>query len=89
MELSNSAQELTKLATTIERISSDIGVEELIPIVIKAMEEAESESEKLAKYATRMILVVIGVWFVAYVIAKLLILIASKKIKSSDNLVCP
>ena len=27
MELSNSAQELTKLATTIERISSDIGVE--------------------------------------------------------------
>jgi flagellar biogenesis protein FliO len=38
------------------------------------MEEAGSESEKLAKYATRMILVVIGVWFAAYVIAKLLIL---------------
>ena len=85
VELSNSAQELTKLANTVERISSDIGVDELIPIVIKAMEEAESESEKLAKYATRMILVVTGVWFVAYVIAKLLILFASKRMKASDK----
>jgi len=83
--LSNSAQELTKLATTVERISSDIGVDELIPIVIKAMEEAESESEKLTKSATRMSLVVIGVWFAAYVIAKLLILFASKKINNSDK----
>jgi hypothetical protein len=67
VELSNSAQELTKLANTLERISSDIGVDELIPIVLKAMQAAESESEGeiLAKYATRMILVVIGVWFAA------------------------
>ena len=89
VELSNSAQELTKLANTVERISSDIGVDELIPIVIKAMEEAESESENLAKYATQMILVVIAVWFVAYIIAKLLILFASKKMKASDKLVGP
>ncbi|MBW2436320.1 MAG: hypothetical protein JRF29_03510, partial [Deltaproteobacteria bacterium] len=89
VELSNSAQELTKLATTVERISSNTGVDELIPVVIKAMEEAQSESEKLTKYATRMILVLIGVWFVAYVIAKLLILFASKKMKSSDGSVSP
>ena len=79
----------TKLATTVERISSDIGVDEMIPIVIKAMEEAENESEKLAKYTTRMILVGIGVWFVAYVLAKLLILFASKKMKSSEKSVSP
>jgi hypothetical protein len=85
VELSNSAQELTKLATTVERISSDIGVDELIPRVIKAMDEAESESERLAKYTTRMLLVIIGVWFAAYVIAKLLILFASKKINASDK----
>ena len=83
VELSNSAQELTKLANTVERISSDIGVDELIPVVIKAMEEAESESEKLAKYTTRMLLVIIGVWFVAYVIAKLLILYVSNKMSAS------
>jgi hypothetical protein len=53
------------------------------------MEGAESESEKLTRYATRMLLVVIGVWFVAYVIAKLLILFASKKIKSSEKSVSP
>lgn len=89
VELSNSAQELTKFATTIERISSDIGVDELIPIVIKAMEEAESESEKLAKYATRMLLVVIGVWFIAYIIANLFIQFASKKMKATDKSVIP
>jgi len=83
VELSNSAKELTKLATTVERISIDIGVDELIPKVIKAMDEAESESEKLAKYTTRMLLVIIGVWFVTYVIAKLLILYVSNKMSAS------
>ena len=53
------------------------------------MEEAESESEKLAKYATHMILVVIGLWFVAYITAKLLILFASKKMKAPDKSVSP
>ena len=52
---------------------------------LKTINQAESESEKLAKYATRMILVVIGVWFVAYVIAKLMILFASKRMKASDK----
>jgi hypothetical protein len=85
VELSNSAQELTKLATTVERISSDIGVDELIPKVIKALDEAESESDKLAKYITRMLLVIIGVWFAAYVIAKLLIIYVSNKTKASSK----
>ncbi|MGD8992927.1 MAG: hypothetical protein PVI00_15830 [Desulfobacterales bacterium] len=85
VELSNSAQELTKLATTVERISSDIGVDELVPMVIKALEETESESEKLANYITRMLLVIIGVWFAAYVIAKLLIIYVSNKTKASSK----
>jgi len=82
-ELSNSAQKLTKLATTVERISGDIGVDELIPRIIKAMDQAESESEKLAKYITRMIFIIIGVWFFAYVIAKLLIRYFSHKMKAA------
>jgi hypothetical protein len=69
------------LAITVERISSDIGVDELIPAVIKAMEEAESESENLTRYARCMIMVDIGVWFVAYLIAKLLTLFASNKMR--------
>ncbi len=85
IELSNSAQELTKLATTVERISGDIGVDELIPILINAMREAESESEQLAKYITRMLLVIIGVWFAAYVTAKLLILYVSNKTNASSK----
>ena len=53
------------------------------------MDEAESESEKLAKYTTRMLLVIIGVWFAAYVIAKLFILYVSKKLNESDKSASP
>jgi len=87
VELSNSAQQLTKLAATVERITSEIGVDELIAKVIKAMEDAESESERLGKYTARMLLVIIGVWFAAYIIAKLLILYVSNKMKVSANLI--
>jgi len=85
VELSTSAQALTKLAMTVERISSDIGLEELIPKVINAMDQAESESEKLTQYTTRMVLVIIGVWFAAYVLAKLIVLYFSNRMKSADK----
>jgi hypothetical protein len=83
VELSNSAQELTKLATSVERISNNIGVDQLIPQVVKAMDKAGSEGEELASHTMRLILVVIGVWFVAYVIARLVILYISNKINNS------
>jgi len=74
VELSNSAQEFTKLITSIERINNNIGVDQLIPQVVKAMDEAESEGEELANHTMRLILVIIGVWFVAYVTARMFIL---------------
>ena len=83
VELSNSAQELTKLATSVERISDNIGVYQLVPQVVKAMDKAGSEGEELASHTMRLILVVIGVWFVAYVIARLLILYVTNKMKAS------
>ena len=82
VELSNSAQELTELVTSIERISSNIDVDKLIPQVLKVMDKAESEGEELASHAMRLILIIIGVWFVAYVIAKLLILYVSNKMRA-------
>lgn len=85
VELSNSAQELTKLATSVERISNNVGMDQLIPQVVKAMDKAGSEGEELASHTMRLILVIIGVWFVAYVIARLLILYVSNKVKSSDK----
>jgi len=80
VELSTSAQQLTKLATSIERISSNIDVVQLIPQVVKAINQAESKGEALSSHTMRLILVIIGVWFVAYVVAKLLIQYASNKI---------
>ena len=83
VELSNSAQELTKLATSIERISGKTGMDQLVPQIIKAMDEAESEGEELANHIMWLIMIIIGVWFVAYVIARLLILYVSNKMRAS------
>ena len=84
VELSNSAQELTKLATSIERISGKTGMDQLVPQIIKAMDEAESEGEELANHIMWLIMIIIGVWFVAYVIARLLILYVSNKMRASE-----
>ena len=81
--LSNSAQELAKLATSVERISNNINMDQLIPQIVQAMEKVEDEGEELASHTMQLILIVIGVWFVAYVIAKLFILHISNKMNDS------
>ncbi len=83
VELSNSAQELTKLLTALERVSSNSAVNQLLPQVAKAIDKAESEGEELASHTMQLMLVIICVWFVAYVIARLLILYVSNKMRAS------
>jgi hypothetical protein len=45
----------------------------LIPEITKAMDRAESEGEELVDYTMRQAIVLIGIWLVGYVIARLLI----------------
>jgi hypothetical protein len=59
--------------------------ERLIPEIAKAMDRAESEGEELVDHTMRQAIILIGIWLVGYVIARLLIQFFSKKIKASAS----
>ena len=63
---------------TIEQVMNSVSKERSA-----ALAQVINESEELANHIMRLILVVIGGWFVAYVIAKLLILYVSNRMKAS------
>ena len=57
--------------------------ERLIPEIAKAMDRAESEGEELVDHTIRQAIVLIAIWLVGYVIARLLIQFFSNKMKAS------
>ena len=57
----------------------------LIPEIAKAMDRAESEGEELVDHTMRQAIVLIGIWLVGYVIARLLIQFFSNKMKASPK----
>jgi len=81
-ELSNSAQELTKLAASLERISDKVGADKLIPQVVNALDRAESEGEELIDHIIRQLILLIVSGLIGYVIAKLFIQYFSTKMKT-------
>jgi hypothetical protein len=59
--------------------------ERLIPEIAKAMDRAESEGEELVDHTMRQAIVLIAIWLVGYVIARLLIQFFSNKMKASPK----
>ncbi|MGD8882575.1 MAG: hypothetical protein PVI82_11840 [Desulfobacterales bacterium] len=57
--------------------------ERLIPEITKAMDRAESEGEELVDHTMRHAIVLIGIWLIGYVIARLLIQYFSNKMKTA------
>jgi hypothetical protein len=57
--------------------------ERLIPEITKAMDRAESEGEELVDHTMRQAIVLIGIWLIGYIIARLLIQYFSNKMKAS------
>ena len=57
--------------------------ERLIPEIAKAMDRAESEGEELVDHTMHQAIVLIAIWLVGYVIARLLIQFFSNKMKAS------
>jgi len=55
----------------------------LIPEITNAMDRAESEGEELVDHTMRQAIVLIGIWLVGYIIARLLIQYFSNKMKAS------
>jgi len=82
IELSNSAQELTKLADSLERISDKVVANQLIPQVENALDRAESKGEELIDYTMRQMTLLIVIGLIGYIIAKLFIRYFSTKMKA-------
>lgn len=82
-ELANSAQELTKLATSLERISDNVSADQLIPKVLLALDRAENEGEELIDHTMRQLILLILIGLIGYIIAKLLIQYFSTRMKAS------
>ena len=57
----------------------------LIPEIAKAMDRAESEGEELVDHTMRQAIILIVIWLVGYVIARLLIQFFSNKMKASTK----
>jgi hypothetical protein len=55
----------------------------LIPEITKAMDRAESEGEELVDHTMRQAIILIVIWLIGYVIARLLIQYVSNKMKAS------
>jgi hypothetical protein len=84
-ELSSSAQRFTELAVSLERISAHLDMDHLIPQIVKAMDKAEDEGEELVDHTMRQLIIIIGIWFVGYVIARLFILYVSNRTTAADK----
>ena len=59
--------------------------ERLIPEIANAMDRAESEGEELVDHTMRQAIILIVIWLVGYVIARLLIQFFSNKMKASTK----
>jgi len=81
-ELSHSAQELTKLAAMLDRISDKVVANQLIPKVENALDRAESKGKELIDHTMRQMILLILIGLIGYIIAKLLIEYISNKIKA-------
>ena len=55
----------------------------LIPEIAKAMDRAESEGEELVDHTMHRAILLIGIWLIGYVIARLIIQFFSNKMKAS------
>jgi len=81
-ELSNSAQELTKLAASLARLSDQVGSDKLIPHIVDALDRAESEGEELINHTMRQMILLIVIGLIGYIIARLLVQYFSTKMKT-------
>lgn len=84
-ELSSSAQELAKLAASLERVTDKVGADQLIPHLVNALDRAEGKGEELIDHAMRQMILLLVIALVGYSIARLLVHYFSMKMKGPDN----
>ena len=82
-EYQNTIAEVTTLVETTNQLVGTIGLEKLLPELIKAIDQAESEGEELIDHSFRQGILLILIAMGAYVIARLIYNFLNKKLIES------
>jgi len=86
-EYQDTIAEVTTLVETTNQLVGTVGFEKLLPQLVKAIDQVESEGEELIDHSFRqaliLILIAIGAFVIAYVIAKLIYNYLNKKLIES------
>ncbi len=79
-EASKSASEFTKLVESADRLVASGGLEQLLPQFIAALDRAEEKSEELVNHTFRQAILLILIWMLGYVAARLMFQFLSRKL---------
>ena len=79
-EASKTAGELARLVDAADRLVASGGLEQLLPQVAETLDRAEKESEELVNHAFRQAILLILIWMVGYVAARLMVRYLSRKL---------
>jgi len=83
VEIAAAGARLNSLVDSLDRFLNSPGMEKLLPQFDEAVRRAGDEGEKLIDHTFRQMVVLILIWFVAYVIGRLVVNYFSKKMAAS------
>ena len=70
VEVSNTARELTTLVNSTNQLIATAGLENLLPQIVEAIDQAEDEGRKMIDHSFRQAVLLIIIWMVAYILAR-------------------
>jgi hypothetical protein len=79
-EASKTAGELARLVDAADRLVASGGLEQLLPQVAETLDRAKKESEELVNHTFRQAILLILIWMVGYVAARLMVRYLSRKL---------
>jgi hypothetical protein len=79
-EATKTASELARLVDSADRLVASGGLEQLLPQVAETLDRAEKESEELINHTFRQAILLILIWMVGYVAARLMVRYLSRKL---------
>jgi len=73
VEVSNTARQLTTLVNSTNQLVATAGLDNLLPQIVEAIDQAEDEGRKMIDHSFRQTFLLIIIWMVAYILARVTI----------------
>ena len=78
-EVSSTAQDLTALVNSTNQFVNTVGIDQLLPKIVAAIDAAEDEGRKIIDHSFRQAVLLIIIWIVGYVIARIIVARATRR----------